>query len=167
MAEREKQDRQPPAKADEDAPARRHRQLIELLNETRVAMPGVQVLFGFLLAVPFQQRFAQTTPFQRDLYLATVLLAALSTVCFIAPAAYHRIMFEQGEKQRLIALGNRFLIWGFALLALAMVCAVALVCDVIFHAGTVVAVSLPLAAAFGWLWFGMGLTRRAGGKRRH
>ena len=70
---------------------RLNRRLIELLNEIRVAMPGVQVLFGFLLAVPFQQRFAEVTAFQRDVYFFTLVASALATALFIAPTAFHRI----------------------------------------------------------------------------
>jgi Family of unknown function (DUF6328) len=151
----------------EEEQTRLNRQLTELMTEARVAMPGVQVLFGFLLAVPFQQRFGDTTSFQRHLYLATVLLAAMSTMCFIAPAAFHRIRFEQRDKPYLIAIGTRFLIAGFGSLALAMTCAIALVCDVIFGTATTLIVVVPVVLAFLWLWFGLGLTRRALGKRSH
>ena len=77
---------------------RLNRQMTELLNELRVAMPGVQVLFAFLLAVPFQQRFAMVNTFQRNVYLVTLLAAATATAFLIAPSAYHRIAFQEHEK---------------------------------------------------------------------
>jgi len=91
---------------------RLNRQMIELLNELRVAMPGVQVLFGFLLAVPFQQRFAEVDDFQRGIYFATLLSAATATAFLIAPSAYHRIAFRQNAKPDIIRLGTRQFLCG-------------------------------------------------------
>ncbi len=144
---------------------RNERRLGELLQETRVAMPGVQVLFAFLLAVPFQQRFEQTTAFQKDVYLVTVLLSAAATISFIAPASYHRIQFTQHDKPHLIRFGNGCLIAGMAFLALAMSAAVLLVCDVIFRGTTVAIVVATLALAFSWTWFGYPLSRRLRGEQ--
>ena len=81
----------------EEEQERLNRQLIELLNEIRVAMPGVQVLFAFLLAVPFQQRFTEATPFQRNVYFGTLIASAVATALFIAPTAYHRVMLRRGR----------------------------------------------------------------------
>jgi hypothetical protein len=156
-----------PSERVEDEAERLERQLGELLQEARVAMPGVQVLFAFLLAVPFQQRFASTTTFQRDVYLVTILLAAAATICFIAPAAYHRILFEQRDKPHLIEIGNAFLITGMGFLALAMTAAVLLVCDVLFHTTTVAIVVAGVAGTFAWTWFGYPISRRIRGKRTH
>jgi hypothetical protein len=139
---------------------RLNRQLTELLNELRVAMPGVQVLFAFLLAVPFQQRFAEVSAFQRDVYLVTLLSAAVATAFLIAPSAYHRIAFQQHEKEHIIRLGTRWLVCGLAALAVAMSCAVLLVTDVLFQTTTVVIVVTSVVLLFGWLWFGVGLWRR-------
>jgi cation transport ATPase len=140
---------------------RLNRQLTELLNELRVAMPGVQVLFAFLLAVPFQQRFAEVTAFQRDVYLVTLLAATVATAFLIAPSAYHRIAFQQHEKERIIRMGTRWFVCGLVALAVAMSCAVLLVTDVLFQTTTVVIVVASVVALFGWLWFGIGLRRRA------
>ncbi len=137
-----------------------NRQMTELLNELRVAMPGVQVLFAFLLTVPFQQRFETVSPFQRDVYLVTLLAAAIATAFFIAPSAYHRIAFQQREKEHIIQMGTRQAICGLVALAVAMNCAVLLVTDVLFHATTVVIVVLCVGTLFAWLWFGIGLWRR-------
>ena len=79
-----------------------NRELIELLNELRVALPGVQVLFAFLLAVPFAQGFAQTNDFQRDLFFGTLLATAISTALLIAPSAYHRMNFRERDKERML-----------------------------------------------------------------
>jgi hypothetical protein len=139
---------------------RLNRQMTELLNELRVAMPGVQVLFAFLLAVPFQQRFEMVNAFQRDVYLVTLLAAATATAFLIAPSAYHRIAFQEHEKQRIIQMGTRQFICGVAALAVAMDGAVLLVTDVLFKAPTVIAVVAGVTAMFLWLWFGIGLWRR-------
>ena len=142
---------------------RLNRQLTELLNELRVAMPGVQVLFAFLLAVPFQQRFEAVTPFQRDVYFVTLIAAAVATAFLIAPSAYHRIAFQQHEKERIIRMGTRWFVCGLVALAVAMSCAVLLVTDVLFTTTTVVIVVTGVASLFGWLWFGIGLWRRWNG----
>jgi uncharacterized membrane protein len=143
------------------------RQLGELLQELRVAMPGVQVLFGFLLAVPFNQRFAQVTQFQRDLYLVTLLWSGLASALFIAPTAYHRIMFRHRDKPQLIRTATRMAIAGLVSLALAMTCAVLLVTDFLFNELTAAIVAAVTLAVFGWFWFGLPLSRRLAGKHSH
>jgi cation transport ATPase len=148
-----------PARSEEEQ-ERLNRQMTELLNELRVAMPGVQVLFAFLLAVPFQQRFETVNAFQRDVYLVTLLSAAAATAFLIAPSAYHRIAFQQHEKERIIQMGTRQFVCGLVALAVAMNCAVLLVTDVLFKATTVVVVMVCVASLFAWLWFGIGLWRR-------
>ena len=139
---------------------RLNRQLVELLNEIRVAMPGVQVLFAFLLAVPFQQRFGQVNAFQRDVYFVALLAAAVATAFFIAPSAYHRMAFQQHEKPEIVRIGTRQFVLGLIALAVAMNCAVLLVTDFLFHAPTVVVTVALLASLFAWLWFGYGVWRR-------
>jgi hypothetical protein len=152
------------ARADEDEGDRLDRELIELLNELRVIMPGVQVLFGFLLTVPFQQRFATIDDFQRIVYFATLLLTAASAAFLMGPSAFHRLTFRASQKPYLVELGTRQTIAGMALLALAMNGVLLLLTDVLFHA-TTVAVTVTLAAAlFGWLWFGLALRTRASGR---
>ncbi len=144
----------------EEEQERQNRRLIELLNEIRVAMPGVQVLFGFLLTVPFQQRFADATTFQRDVYFFTLIASALATALFIAPIAYHRVMFGEGERPHIIRVGTHLLILGLVALALAMNAAILLVCDVLFGPATVVVTVVATSSLFAWLWFGMGLLRK-------
>jgi cation transport ATPase len=144
----------------EEEQERLNRQMTELLNELRVAMPGVQVLFGFLLAVPFQQRFQTVDAFQRDVYFVALVASAVATAFLIAPSAYHRIAFGQHEKPRIIALGTVQFICGLVALAIAMNCAVLLVTDYLFQATTVVVTLVLLVTLFASLWFGVGLWRR-------
>jgi cation transport ATPase len=144
----------------EEEQERLNRQMTELLNELRVAMPGVQVLFGFLLAVPFQQRFQTVDVFQRDVYFVALVASAVATAFLIAPSAYHRIAFGQHEKPRIIAIGTVQFICGLAALAIAMNCSVLLVTDFLFQARTVVVTLVVLGTLFASLWFGIGLWRR-------
>jgi hypothetical protein len=139
---------------------RLNRELIELLNELRVALPGVQMLFGFLLAVPFTQKFDTVTTTQRHVYYFTFMTTAAATIFFIAPTAYHRLRFRQHDKEQMLRTSNRLTIAGTACLAAALSGAVYLVSDLIFHAA---ATALAAAAAAGllvWLWYGLPLLRR-------
>jgi hypothetical protein len=109
-----------------------NRELIELLNELRVALPGVQFLFAFLLVVPFQQRGGQTTDFQKDVYFVTLVAAAVATALLIAPAAQHRVLFRQHDKERLLKRSSSMAYAGLVVLAVAIASAVLLVVDVLF-----------------------------------
>jgi hypothetical protein len=152
------------AREDEDEAERLDRELIELLNELRVVMPGVQVLFGFLLTVPFQQRFEQIDAFQRDVYFATLLLTAGSAACLMAPSAFHRLTFRAGQKPYLVTFGTRQTIVGMVLLALAMNGVLMLLTDILFHSATVAITVACSASLFAWLWFGVALRRLASGR---
>ena len=109
-----------PSGREEDETERLDRNLGELLQELRVALPGVQVLFAFLLTVPFQQGFSKITPFQEKVYFACLLLTAVSASLLISPTAYHRMTFRKQQKRHIIFLANRFAIAGLGCLALAM-----------------------------------------------
>jgi hypothetical protein len=138
-----------------------NRELIELLNELRVALPGVQVLFAFLLAVPFAQGWRTTTNFQRDLFFATLIATAISAAFLIAPTAYHRIHFRNQEKENILLVSNKFSITGLMFLGLAMVGAVTLITDFLY---STTAAMIVAAVAFGLyfgLWVGMPLSRHA------
>jgi len=154
-----------PSEPQETEWERFNRELLELLNELRVAMPGIQVLFAFLLAVPFQQRFTTTTSFQRSVYFVALLASGVASACLIAPSAYHRVMFRRGDKPALIRFGTRMLLLGLVALAVAMLAAVMLVTDVIFKAPTVIVTVALLGPLMLWLWFGVALSRRVRGKR--
>lgn len=144
----------------EDKGERINRELIELLNELRVALPGVQVLFAFLLAVPFSQRFSQASDFQRGLFFGTLLCTAISAALLIAPSAYHRLHFRQGNKEELLLSSNRFMIGGLTFLAAAMVGAIVLITNVLYGDAASICFGLAAAALFGWFWGGLPLMRR-------
>jgi membrane-bound acyltransferase YfiQ involved in biofilm formation len=150
-----------PQDRSEDEQDRLNRQMMELLNELRVAMPGVQVLFGFLLTVPFQQRFQRVNEFQETVYFVTLIAAAAATAFLIAPSAYHRLMLEQHDKPNIIHIGSGQMIAGLCALAIAMNGAVLLVTDVLFDASTVTVTLVAMGALYLTLWFGFPLVRRA------
>ena len=110
------------------------RELIELLNELRVALPGVQFLFAFLLIVPFQQKVDQINDFQRGVYYVALAAAALATALLIAPAAQHRVLFRQQDKENLLRRSNASALAGLLALGLAICSALLLVVDVLFSA---------------------------------
>ncbi len=147
---------------EEDEKQRRDRELIELLNELRVALPGVQVLFAFLLIVPFSQRFSTVTPLQRYVYLATLLCAAVSAVLLIAPSSHHRLLWRQHAKEDTLVAANRLTIGGLAVLALAMTGAVFVITDVLFGDVLSAVAAAGLGAAFVWFWYGQPLLRLRG-----
>jgi hypothetical protein len=154
------------ARRGEDEAERLDRELIELLNELRVVMPGVQVLFGFLLAIPFQQRFNMVDSFQKDVYFVTLLLTAAAIAFLLGPSAFHRLTFRHGQKPYLIHLGTRQTITGLALLALAVNGTLLLLSDLLFGTATMVVVVACSGALFTWLWFGLPLWRRSARHRR-
>jgi hypothetical protein len=144
---------------EEDEKERRDRQLIELLNELRVALPGVQVLFAFLLVVPFSQRFSAATPLQRDAYFATLLCTAVSAILLIAPSSHHRLLWRQDAKEETLVTSNRLTIAGLAFLALAMTGAVFVITDFLFGGVLAVVVAVGIGGAFAWFWYGRPLLR--------
>jgi amino acid transporter len=139
---------------------RENRRLIELLTELRVALTGVQVMFAFLLTVPFTQRFASATEFQRITYFVTLLCAAVAVAFLIAPSAHHRILFRRHQKHQLIVMGNTLTIAGLAFLALAMTGVILLITDVLFRTTTVIVVTGCAATLFTTLWYVIPLLRR-------
>ena len=147
--------------SDEDKDERLDRELIELLNELRVVLPGVQVLFAFLLGVPFTQRFAQTTELQRDVYFLTFMCAAVATALLIAPSAYHRLNWRQADKEHLLVVSNRLAIAGTAFLAVSIAGTVFVVTDLLFHAASAAMAAGATAALFAWFWYALPLLRRA------
>jgi Family of unknown function (DUF6328) len=114
---------------------RSNRQMAELLQELRVALPGVQILFAFLLTVPFAQGFQKVTGFQRTLFFITLLATAASTICLIAPTATHRLRFHQNDRRYVIESANRLLIVGLVFLGVAIVCAITLITDYLYGLG--------------------------------
>lgn len=145
---------------DETEQERLDRNLSELLQELRVALPGVQVLFAFLLAVPFQKGFEDVTEFQKQVYFATLILTAISATMLISPSAYHRITFRYQQKRRLVFYANRFAIIGLAFLALAMTGAILLITDVLFSTAAAIVVATLALCVFSFFWFALPLQRR-------
>lgn len=137
------------------------RELIELLNELRVALPGVQVLFAFLLTVAFSQRFVDITSNQKKVYYLAALCAAAATVFLIAPSAFHRIQFREGDKEWLVRFSNHLAVAGLFFLACALCCVLYVISDFVFG-GTITLVStLGSVVLFSLLWFVLPMLRRA------
>ncbi len=136
------------------------RNLTELMGELRVALPGVQVLFGFLLVAPFNARFGRTSEFERRLYFAALLLTLLASILLIAPTVMHRLEFRQGRKYDVVRSGNRLTIAGLCVLAVAMTCAIALVTHYLFGQTTAIVTSVVAALVFTGVWFALPLSRR-------
>jgi len=147
--------------AEETHEERVNRELIELLNELRVALPGVQVLFAFLLAVPFTQRFEQVTELQRDVFMVALLSTLAGSVFLIAPSAYHRIRFRDRDKEALLRISNVFAIVGMVFLAIGMTSVVFLVTDLIFEGVVTTVVTTLTAALFAAAWFVLPLVRKS------
>jgi Family of unknown function (DUF6328) len=136
------------------------RNLIELLQELRVAGLGVQVLFGFLLSLPFTNGFPKLTHAQRGLYIADLLLAALATILLLGPVAYHRLVFRRHLKNPLINAANRMAIAGLAAVALAVSIAVILVTSLVEGTTSAIVVGVFIGCLFAVLWFVLPLLRR-------
>jgi hypothetical protein len=149
------------ADRNETAAERADRNMMELLQELRVATTGVQVLFAFLLAVPFAQGFAEVTDFQKQVYFATLLLSCAATGFLIAPSPYHRLNFQQRDKKNIVDASSRLAVIGIALLALAMTGAVMLITDVLFSSTTATITVIGIGLMFIVLWFVLPLMRRA------
>ena len=137
------------------------RNLEQLLGELRLALPGVQVLFAFLLVVPFNQRFADITSFQQTVYFVTLLCATAACACLIAPTAHHRLEFREQDKERIVMGGNRLAIAGLTLLATAMTGAITLVTDFLYSSTTTAIAAGLVALLFLVLWYAIPLRRLA------
>ncbi len=154
------------ARRGESEHERLDRNLEELTGELRVVVTGVQVLFGFLLVVPFNSGFAHVDGFEKTVYTVTLLLAAASAVCMIAPSARHRFTFRHDDKGSLVFAANRTVIVGLAFLALAMVGSLLLVGTKLFGAGWGAAIAAGAAIPFGGAWFAIPMRRAASHKGR-
>jgi hypothetical protein len=137
---------------DETPEERADRNLNELLQELRVALPGVQVLFAFLLTVPFSQGFDSLEPVQRELYFGVLLATALSTALLIAPTAYHRLLFRKRDKEHLVRVSNRLTLAGLGVLAIALTGAVLLISDLLFKTAPTVIFTVAAGLTFATLW---------------
>ena len=150
---------------DEDRSERLDRELIELLNEIRVALPGVQVLFAFLLTVPFTEGFRRLSGAQRHVYFAAFLTTAVASVLLMSPTAYHRVRWRQYDKEHLLEISNRLAIAGIVFLAAAIALVVFVVTDLLFE-GTWASIATGIVAAvLALFWFGIPLTRQVKDER--
>jgi hypothetical protein len=149
----------PDARKESEA-ERDDRNLAELLQELRVAGLGVQVLFGFLLSLPFTSRFARLSGGQRDLYLATLVLSTLATALLLGPVAYHRLVFRRGQKEGLVRAASVMAVIGLAVVGLAVSAAVLLVTGFVASGLPAVLITIFVVCVFGVLWFAFPLARR-------
>ncbi len=159
-------DSQGASEPSESEKARINRELIELLNELRVALPGVQVLFAFLLVLPFQQRWTIVDEVQKAAYLVSFASTAIASILLIAPSPYHRIRFRDEDKFDLLRFGNRMLLGATAFLAVAITCAAYLITTVVtdaFPAGVVAAIAALLIIVF---WYVIPIRERNNDRRR-
>jgi O-antigen/teichoic acid export membrane protein len=139
--------------AEESKEDRHNRELIELLNELRVALPGVQVLFAFLLAVPFANGFPRLGRLDRDIFYVAFIATALSTALLIAPSSYHRLRWRRHDKERMLVVSNGLTIAGLACLAVAITSAVFVITDFLFQAMWAATFTAFVAACFLLLWY--------------
>jgi Family of unknown function (DUF6328) len=149
-----------PDERNETEDQRNDRNLLELLQELRVAGLGVQVLFGFLLAIPFTTKFSALSADQRDLYVTTLLLAALAALLLLAPVAFHRVLFRQRQKEFLVKAANVLAILGLATVGLAVSATVALVLSYVTPGLPTVVITAVMLVLFAGLWFAFPLSRR-------
>jgi hypothetical protein len=145
---------------DESEEERLDRQLLELLTEVRVVIPGVQVLFAFLLTVPFAARWGDTSELQQSAYFATLLLTASASALLMAPAAIHRVRFRMGDKRTIVEWAHRLTLAGLAVLGVAMAGAVFLVTDVLYAVTSAAIAAGAILGLIVGLWFVLPLTRR-------
>ena len=138
--------------------SKQDRELIELLNELRVALPGVQVMFAFLLIVPFSQGFPKVTDTQKWVYFASFLCTAIATAFFIAPTAYHRIRWRARDKEHLLVASNRYALTALVFLALATIGVVFFITDFLYPSFTALATAV-IAGLFALIWFGLPVVR--------
>lgn len=149
----------------ENKEERADRNLDELLQELRIAIPGVQFLFAFLLTIPFATGFASLSDAQEDLYFAVLISTVLTTALLMAPSAYHRALFRLRDKSHLVEISNRFAIAGLAMLAVSITGAVLLVAGVVFDGTKVVVFTVVAGSCFLLFWGALPLIRRASIRR--
>ena len=142
-------------RGDETPKERANRELIELLNELRVVLPGVTVLLAFLLAVPFAKGWTRITGFQRDVFVVAFLSTAVSVALLTAPSSYHRLRFRQDNKEHMVKVGNRLSIAGIAASAVSLEAVVLLVMDSVLSLGAAIAAAVALFVVVASLWYGL------------
>lgn len=149
-----------PSERDESELERLDRNTVELLNELRVASTGIQVLFAFLLVVPFNTGFSKLSSFDRYVYFVTLLCIAVAAALLIAPSIHHRLLFRQKQKAYLVSMGTTLAIVAGGFLAIGMTGILVLISDVIFGGVTAGIVGAVAAVILAGVWFAMPLRRR-------
>src|SRR5215217_903993 len=142
-------------KTGESGQERRARELVELLQELRVVLPGVQVLFAFLLTVPFSARFGDVSPLQQAIFFATLVCTAISAGLLIAPSAHHRLLWRQQAREHRLRVANELAIAGMVLLVPGMVGAVFVITDILYGSTAAAAGIAVITAFFVYVWFVM------------
>jgi len=148
------------AQQEETPKERADRELIELLNELRVVLPGVTVLLAFLLAVPFARGWTRVTEFQRNVFVVAFLASAVAVAFLAAPSSYHRLRFRHGNKERMVRIGNQLAIAGIAAAAVSLLAVVVLVMDYVVSRGAAIAAAAALFALIAVLWYGLAFLGR-------
>src|SRR5580704_8381856 len=156
-----------PGRPGETRDERADRNLVDLLQELRVATLGVQVLFGFLLGLPFTSHFGALHAWQRGLYVAIVMLSSVSIVLLVAPVAYHRLLFRRHQLEYLIRAANVMAVCGLVTVGLAVVSAVLLVTSYVVPGLPAIVLAVITVVMFGGLWFGLPAARRERISRPH
>jgi Family of unknown function (DUF6328) len=145
---------------DETPAERLDRNTIELLNELRVAATGIQVLFAFLLVVPFYASFKDLSSFERDVYFVTLVCIATSAILLIAPSIHHRLLFRQGQRGYLVRTGNKLAIAASIFLSVGLTGILVLVSDVVFGGAVTPIVGVLAGGSIATVWFVVPLNRR-------
>jgi uncharacterized membrane protein YidH (DUF202 family) len=153
-------DPQGPDPRDESQAQRDDRNLAELLQELRISGLGVQVLFGFLLSLPFTVRFSKLSHGQRELYLASLVLSAVATALLLGPVAYHRVVFRRRQKEPLVRAASVMATLGLATVGLAISAAVLLASSTVATGLPAALITLFVVVMFFGLWFAFPFTRR-------
>ena len=151
--------------ADETEKERVNRELMELLNEVRIGLPGAQVLFAFLLILPFQQGFSKTSEIDRTVYTIALLFSAAAAALFIAPSAYHRLNFRRNIKEEMLFDSNKLMAAGLFCTAIGIAGSVYLVVDVVQGGTAAVVATVGALLVYGVLWLGLPLARRGDPER--
>jgi hypothetical protein len=147
-----------PARDDETPAERANRELIELLNELRVVLPGVTVLFAFLLAVPFAKGWPKVTPFERDVFIVAILAAGVAIVFLTAPSSFHRLRFGHGgNKEQIVTTGNAMAIAGIAAFAVALEAVILLVGSYVLSRSAGITAAAVVGTLVLSLWYGLPL----------
>jgi len=157
----ERADEDPVEESGENLREKLNRELIELLQEMRVVLPGIQVIFGFLLTVPFTARFAQLTSLQRSVFFVSFIAAGGAIAFLVAPTSYHRLRWRQYDKENLLRLANKFAIIGLAFFALSLIGIAFIVTDMVIETRAAIWVAAGFGLVALLLWFVLPLARRA------